>query len=124
MTTEIKSYQDACKKLGITESLPEVSMLPEKHRKAVLAFFMLVIIAEALNDGWQPNWDDNNEYKYFPWFDCEKATTSGSGFASYDCTYTNAITFVGSRLCFRSSELAKYAGTTFLDLYRDYMMFF
>ena len=28
----------------------------------------LETITEALNEGWRPDWNNTNEYKYFPWF--------------------------------------------------------
>ena len=118
---EIKSFDDACKKLGIEVNLPEVSALPEKHRKSVLAFFMLTIIIQAINDGWEPNWNDYNEWKYYAWFEVEASedNPAGSGFSHslYDYSFTR--TRVGSRLCFKSSELAMYAGTQFEEEYKQ-----
>ncbi len=76
----------------------------------------LSIIARALNEGWAPDWNDHNQYKYFPWF---KANPSGSGLSCYDFVRTCALTGVGSRLCFKSAELAEYAGKQFEALYND-----
>lgn len=118
----IASFEEACKKLGIIPKLPDVSILPTKHSKAIIAHYQLVIIAQALNEGWEPNWDDSSEWKYYPWFDLEKATTAGSGFAFGVCADVRTFSDVGSRLCFRSRELAVYAGETFLDMYKDYFV--
>ena len=103
---EIKSFEDACKKLGIEATLPDVSMLPSDQQKAIIAHYKLVIIAQALNEGWKPNWNNFNEYKYCAWFDM----SAPSGFAFDDCACWLSISLVGSRLCFKSRELAKYAG--------------
>lgn len=126
MYTEIKSFQDACKALGITESLPDVSLLPVKHQKAIVANYQLTIIAEAVNrdeegKSWHPDWNDYDEYKYYPWFDMETYGDAlpGSGFAFYDDGFDVAYSHVGSRLCFRSSEIAEYVGKQFLSIYRD-----
>jgi len=122
--TKIKSFEDACKALNIKSILPGAEGLPEKHQKAIQAHYQLVIIAEALNGGWQPNWNDHNEWKYYPWFDVEASEEqpSGSGLSyyAYDGTYSDAA--IGSRLCFKTRELAKYAGQKFTELYKDYML--
>lgn len=118
----IKSFEEACEKSSLDASkLPDVSMLPIKHQKAIVANYKLFVIAEALNDGWVPDWNDSNEWKYYPWFymSGDKDNVSGSAFSYYhyadDHSYSNA----GSRLSYKSSELAEYAGNTFLDLYKD-----
>lgn len=121
ITEKIKSFEDACQLLGIATNLPEVSLLPENHQKAILAHYKLVIIAEALNEGWKPNWDDDDEYKYYPYFDME-GSSSGSGFSSDGYGGWSSGTHVGSRLCFKSRELARYTGETFIDLYKEYFV--
>jgi hypothetical protein len=87
---------------------------------SVRAFKELQIIARALNEGWKPNWNDGNEYKYFSWF---RYVHSSFVFAdvSYGAYHTHAGS--GSRLCFKSKELAEYAGRTFINLYKDFMMY-
>lgn len=123
--TEIKTFEDACKVRALNPThLPDVSMLPEKHQKAIVAFYKLTIVAEALNADWTPNFSNWDERKYFPWLEVETTedNTSGVGFSDshYDFTYTHAS--VGSRLCFKSSELALYAAKQFEDLYKDYLL--
>jgi hypothetical protein len=123
---KIKTFEDACKALSIDASkLPDVSILPQQHQDAITAHYKLVIIAEALNEGWKPNWNDRSEYKYYPWFEVKasKNKPSGSG-VSYDgCAYWGSYASIGSRLCFKSSELAKYAGKQFKKLYEQYFLF-
>ncbi len=120
----IKTFEDACKALNIKSIIPGVEGLPEKHQKAITAHYQLVIIAEALNEGWQPNWNNFEERKYFPWFDVEASDEqpSGSGLSCRDYDGTSSGAVVCSRLCFKSSELAKYAGKQFVGLYQDYML--
>lgn len=120
ITEKIKSFEDACQLLGIETKLPEVSTLPQSHQKAIIAHYKLVIIADAINEGWKPNWDNWNERKYYPWF--HMGSSSGSGFSYYDCDDWTAASGVGSRLCYKTWELAKYVGETFIDLYKDYFL--
>lgn len=122
---KITSFEEACKARGVDPNvLPDVSMLPDKHRKSFIAFYKLIIIAEALNEGWEPNWNDSRQYKYYPWLYVQASNEKSAGFglsSSYDVrTRTGAS--VGSRLCFKTSELAMYAGNTFKDLYTDYLL--
>jgi hypothetical protein len=120
----IKTFEEACKQLGYDETLPSFATAPEKHSKALVAHYKLIIIAEAINDGWQPNWEDTDEYKYQLWPDIEKDETKPSGFGlSYDgCDYWSTSTTVGSRLCFQNREAAKYCFETFKELWEQYML--
>ncbi len=123
---KIKTFEAACKvlKLNPAKVLPNVSSVPLKHRAALVALALLVIITEALNEGWQPNWNDSSEYKYHPYFrvNASAKKLSGSGLAYFGYVRWNSHSFVGSRLCFKSWELAKYAGKTFKKLYEEYFL--
>lgn len=121
---KIKTFEDACAALKISTELPDVSKLPEKHRKAIIAHYKLVIITEALNEDWEPNWDDSNEWKYIPWLRVKatKENPAGVGFSNYAYGYGHSYAGVGSRLCLRSSELALYMGEKFQELYKDYFL--
>lgn len=123
MYTDIKTFEDACAKLNI---LPEEfkitypDSLTHPLGKALVAHAKLVIIAQALNDGWVPDWS-NGDWKYYPWFKFNDASAVGGfSFIGYDNAHSYSP--VGSRLCYKSREIAEYAGTQFLDLYRDYMV--
>lgn len=123
---KIKTFEDALKVLKLDANIvPDFSMVPELHREAMLAHFKLVIILQALNESWQPNWNDYNEYKYYPWLwvEASKDKPSGFGFShtAYGCT--DSRTGVGSRLCSKSEEIAEYAFKTFPELYTTYFLY-
>lgn len=124
MTEKIKTFEDACEALKIKASVPEVAALPEKHQKAIVALYKLVIITEALNEGWQPNWNDRNEIKWQPWFEIAASAEKPSGFGFSASAAVNwfAITFCGSRLCFKTQTLCKYAMKQFEQLFIDYYL--
>lgn len=114
---EIKSFEDACKKENIDpEKLPDVSMIPEEFRKPILAQYRKQVIFKAINNGWIPDWDNSNQYKYFPWFG---VLSSGFGFRSSHSDCTDSFTDVGSRLCTDSSEKALYIAEQFEQEYID-----
>ena len=83
------------------------------------AYRILKLLVKSLNEGWTPNWDNSSEGKYVPWFYMQSGS---SGFRYYDCDDWYSHTYVGSRLCFKSSELAKYAGEQFTSVYKQYML--
>ena len=123
MNTEkkIASYEDACRVLNIQPINEEVfNIFPKEDQRSMLAYHKLTVITRALNNGWKPNWDDQNEWKYYPLF---RYVNAGLSYALtyYAATYSYA--HVGSRLCFPTSALAKYAAEHFADLYRDYYCF-
>ncbi|MBX7204174.1 MAG: hypothetical protein K1X81_02005 [Bacteroidia bacterium] len=114
MKHKIKTVADAFKAVGLDPNkLPNVSGLPERHAQAVVDYYKAVVVAEALNEGWQPDWNNHDEWKYYPWFDVKASAKklAGSGLSCCDYGYPGSYSFVGSRLCFKSAELARYAGT-------------
>ena len=107
----IRSFEDACKKENIDPiALPEVSMIPEEFRKALIAAYKLFIIFKAINNGWVADFTNSNQGKYYPYL---WVLSSGFRvvFSNYD--YVNTGTIVGSRLCTFSSEAAIYIGQQF-----------
>jgi hypothetical protein len=104
---KIKSFEDACKALEIPSDIP---FFPAETGAA--AFYQLEIIARALNGNWTPDWSNEDQNKYYPWFAFQGGRFVFGG-VSYDYTCSD----LGSRLCFRTRELAEYAGKTFINLY-------
>lgn len=126
---KIKSFEEACAVKGYdpAKMLPDVSLMPSQHQDAITAFAKLIIIAEAINfnedtkEQWVPDWNDDDEYKYFPWFDLEhhkKNNPSGFRFDGSGYGVTVTRTSGGSRLCYQTRANSDYAGTQFIDLYR------
>ena len=123
MNTEkkIASYEDACRVLNIQPINEEVfNIFPKEDQRSMLAYHKLTVITRALNNGWKPNWDDQNEWKYYPLF---RYVNAGLSCALTIAAATSTYALVGSRLCFPTSALAKYAAEHFADLYRDYYCF-
>ena len=121
ITDRCKTFDDACRILNLVHPFQPVGLediVLGKDLKAVTAFIKLNIISRVLNEGWEPNWNDDNEKKWYPWF------RMAGGFAFYVSyyDYTGTFTFLGSRLCYRSKEISDYAGTQFLPEYKDLMV--
>ena len=115
---KVKSFEDACKVLDITPSVPVVTGIPEKYQKPLIANYQLMVIAEALNEGWTPDWSNGEWDKWYPWFNMNDSSSAGR-FSFYGADVQYSFSGVGSRLCFKSEALADYAGTQFLELYRE-----
>jgi hypothetical protein len=120
----VKTFDEAYLALGYDASIPAFENAREKHRKALLAHYKLIIIVEAINDGWTPDWSNTDEYKYGLFHDIVKDETKPSGFGlAYDvCVSWATYTAVGSRLCFQSRDAAKHCFDTFKDLWEDYFL--
>ncbi len=111
----------------------------------IVAYYKLRVTTAALNEGWEPRFAED-EWRYYPWFtlytreewdaldeDEKKGGVLFSGYASYGANagfvYAYSIfapsaayaTF-GSRLCFKSDALARYAGRQFAALYADFYL--
>ena len=149
VTERIKTLDDACNALGDEHPLVTQYRLTAAAYKGdpmtedFIAYLKLRIIVAALNEGWEPKFTED-EYRYFPWFyfytkeeydkldDEEKgrcvlrsgySSLSSYGFvycdAYYDASYSH--THSGSRLAFRTRELAAYAGRQFTEEWADFM---
>lgn len=84
-----------------------------------VAYKMLKEIVKAFNECWTPDWTDSSQGKYVPWF--KMGSPSGGGFSFHDYVYWNTNSIVGSRLCFKSADLAKHAGQLFESIYKDFL---
>ena len=151
ITERIKTIDDAYKALGESHPyVVQYDQIfaclmdgEEEIPKDIIAYLKLRIIAAALNEGWEPQFT-KKEKRYSPCFvsytqkeigetDEEQkshvAFRSSSnadasvGIACMSTIYdsSDAIASIGSRLAFKSSELAKYAGEQFVEIWADYV---
>ncbi len=118
ITDRVRTFEDALTIVGASENLKILLAYngQDMDMLASVAHAKLGIIAKALNEGWQPDWSDDDQYKYYPWFEW---VGSAPGFSYGDYVYGRSGTSVGSRLVFKSRELAEYAGKQFNQLYND-----
>jgi hypothetical protein len=119
--TTIKTFEDACKKVNTDPAkLPDVSGIMEEFAKPIIAAYKLLIIYKAINNGWEPDWSNWDQYKYYPWFE---VLSSGFGFSSSTYNYDHTDTTVGSRLCTDTSEKALYIAEKFKAEYQEYFLY-
>jgi len=111
---KIKTFEDACAALGINPTDAEFTT----GKPHIIAHNKLEVVVQALNEGWQPDWNNTSERKWQPWFYMGSA---GAGFRLSVCVFGYAYSGVGSRLCLKSEEVAEYAAKQFADLYKAYM---
>lgn len=139
----VKTFKDACNELGIEHDKWVQDKKDLGLEADVIAYLKLRIIAAALNEGWKPQFT-TDEYRYFPWFylytqseidemsEEEKSRvvyrSSGNANASGGVAYaytlydsSNTSTHIGSRLAFKTRELAEYAGRQFVEIWADYV---
>lgn len=148
----VKTFEDACRELG--EDHPFVRSYNgyannihenNKNDTDILAYLKLRIICAALNEGWEPQFTED-EWRYYPWFTLwtedelsEKSDEwktdrhlistgeyqtdyAGLVFAGSSSapSYTNAA--IGSRLCLKSDTLAVYCGKQFINIWADFCL--
>lgn len=111
----IKTVADAVNFIGMeTENdfiLRTSHLAPHK-----IALEKLEVITLALNEGKEMRYDETT-YLYYPYFRVSKA----GAFSFRVSYYARESSFVSSRLCFLSAELATYAGEQFIDIYQAYL---
>ena len=114
----IKTFDDVIRELGDDpeEFKNAISIMEEPDE---IAYVKLKLIAKALNEGWTPDWSNGEWDKWYPWFKMDDSSSAGR-FSFDDSASRHSDSAVGSRLCFKSKDLATYAGTQFLDIYKDF----
>ncbi len=115
----VKSYEDACRVLGV-EPVDEQAMAAAGFRADEIARRKLETITAALNDGWKPDWNDTDQYKYVHWFWIKPRpgqTHAGLAAATTNCAPSYTYAHFGSRLCFKNAAVARYAANQFTELY-------
>ena len=139
----VKTFKDACNELGIEHDKWVQDKKDLGLEADVIAYLKLRIIAAALNEGWKPQFT-TDEYRYFPWFylytqseidemsEEEKSRVvyrsnngahafGGVAFAYAGSDSSSTYTNIGSRLAFKTRELAEYAGRQFVEIWADYV---
>lgn len=123
VTERIKTFTDACNALGDEHPLVTQYRLTAAAYKGdpmtedFIAYLKLRIIVAALNEGWEPKFE-KSEYCYFPRFyfytkeEYDKLDDEVKG---------RCVLRSGSRLAFRTRELAAYAGRQFIEEWADFM---
>ena len=144
---KIKTFDDALHKLGDKHELVKDYknlIVCGCFPKDIIAFAKLRIIAEALNEGWKPTFDDG-ECRYYPFFkiytkreydkfneirkkECYFAGISGNntnadGVIISNMSYMSSISITnyGSRIALKTRELAEYFGKQFIDIWSDFL---
>ncbi|WP_312363954.1 hypothetical protein [Sphingobacterium sp.] len=113
---DIKTIEDACAALGIDPSsfLDGIKNLaPDTN-----AYEQLKVVVRALNGGEHMDYKDEDEYKYFPYFN---SVGSASWFSFIVFSFDSSFSLVGSRLAYKSREIAEYAGKQFIELYDQHI---
>ncbi len=113
----IKNFDDVLQENGIDKA--QFYDLQKLLTPDEFAYKQIKLIVKTLNEDWEPDWTNGKFDKYYPWF--KMGSPSGDGFSYCDCDHWFTGSNVGSRLCFKSRELAEHAGTTFLEIYKSFM---
>ena len=123
ITERIKTVKDACAELGekhplVTQYRLSVAAayIGDPMTEDFIAFLKLRIIAAALNEGWEPTFEKDEE-RWYPWFAVKQG---GLVFANANYAGPLSSASNGVRLVFKSKELAEYAGKQFADIYKDF----
>lgn len=115
ITERIKTIEDVLKANDTSqEAIDKMFVNAPAHLKSQ---YIAELLCKTLNEDWTPDWDDSDQYKYYPWF-----VMSASGFRFDDCDYWRAYSNCGSRLCLKSRKLAEYAGKQFTALFKEFMI--
>lgn len=147
----IKTFEDAVNAIGEDHPLvAQYKTINSAFKEAdnnlhLFAYTRLAIIAEALNEGWRPEYTED-EYRYYPWFglytqeeyddmddeDKERcrfvgrsingaSASGGLVYADASSGSAHSSTGIGSRLAFKSRELAIYCGKQFIEIWINYL---
>lgn len=145
----VRTFEDACRTLGEEHPMVLAYQNTKIHitdyfgTDDVIAYLKLRIICAALNEGWEPKFT-TDEYRWFTWFELftqqelddmseeqrsrvvarsinHASAYGGVAYANADYAASYANTIYGSRLAFKSKELAEYCGKQFIDIWADFV---
>lgn len=145
----VRTFEDACRTLGEEHPMVLAYQNTKIHitdyfgTDDVIAYLKLRIICAALNEGWEPKFT-TDEYRWFTWFELftqqeldDMSEEQRSRVVARSYSYAHAIggvacanavsaasvafTSYGSRLAFKSKELAEYCGKQFIDIWADFV---
>lgn len=151
ITERVKTFEDACKELGEDHKLVQQFKAIQEaiaEDKEATAYFKLGIITAALNEGWEPDFTNDNEYRYYPylclwtkeeledkdeaWKDehnlqlwrggggSNNGSKCGRASASSNNAWSLAYASISARLAHKTEELAIYSGKQFTELWANY----
>lgn len=151
ITERVKTFEDACKELGEDHKLVQQFKAIQEaiaEDKEATAYFKLGIITAALNEGWEPDFTNDDEYRYYPYLclwtkeeleDKDEAWKDdhnlqlwvGGGYSFYgaycalavaysDVAWSDATANRSARLAHKTEELAIYSGKQFTELWANY----
>lgn len=125
VSERIINYDEARKRLNfkdvkasdITQLINEIN---PRHIKALIALNRLFTIAEAWNkeDGFVPDFGNNNQIKHYPYFGYELGAERLEFIGSAE-EVTTIKANIGSLLCFQTSKRARKFGEMFWELYNE-----
>lgn len=152
VTERIKTFEDACAALGNHAYVNQYRRIVEEQNPPMdgtatdlIAYLKLRIITAALNEGWEPQFTQDEE-RWFPWhilwteeelaskdeewkrdrclrsMEHHRGEWAGLAYANSHTAPSLTSANVGSRLCFKSDTLAEYAGKQFIDLWMDFYL--
>lgn len=133
ITERVKTFADACREVGTTEEEFNESCKAANLTPDEVAYRKIKVIVKALNEGWEPDFLSEEQYRYIPWFRVSRRAVSVGGNAynganaglvcvSTDRGSSDAYADIGARLCYKSRELAEYAGNQFIEIYHNYLL--
>lgn len=146
VTERIKTFEDAMLALGEEHPLVQEWHCGENLSSDLEAYLQLRVICAALNEGWEPQFTEN-EWRWYPWHYLwteselneksdewkavrhlimigDKYQSEYAGLASAYSDYAPSYTYanIGSRLCLKSEALATYCGKQFIDLWAAFLL--
>lgn len=101
---KVKCYPSACKVLGRCELTVGDFAKGRSNKQSEREFVRHKIstVIEAINNGWYPDWDNEDQYKYYNYFHNKRnGFSSGVIICRYFCG-------VGSDLCLENRDNAEY----------------
>lgn len=111
----VKSLSDIFKELGRKQlTLSDFDYLPVSQRKSALATYEITSANELLNEGWFPDFNNTNQYKYYSWWE-KKA--SGWVFSFVSCRVSSSC--MGSGFYSKDEKIAKFIATLLKESYNN-----
>lgn len=112
------NFEDVCREAGCHPGDYELKSDMTADEKNDLYYQKMRLIYKMFNGDWIPDFSNEDQPKYYPWFEYKK----GTGFVLLNVSNFYDFTIVGSRLCSHSEKIVRHVCKHFLKEYNDYLL--
>ncbi len=124
ITTVEEAFKRQADKIDLSR-LPDLSLLPPKFSRGMMALLKLQVVIEAVNNDdpkqpeWKADYNNSNQTKWFPWYRGGDESGAGFSFSGADYGWAYSLSAGGARLALKDEARVEHMNKYFSELYKE-----